>query len=88
MEIELKIPPEIAQQLERGWGDFPRRALEALAAEGYRSGVLSAAQVQQMLNLKSRWEVDAFLKAHYCYLNYSEEDLLRDVAAIRKVTGS
>jgi hypothetical protein len=85
--IEINIPDEIAQQLRRGWGDLPRRALEALAAEGYRSGVLTTMQIQQMLNLQSRWETDAFLKAHNCYMDYSEEDLAQDIAAIRRVTG-
>ena len=88
IEIELNIPDEIARQLKEGWDDLPRRALEALAAEGYRSGVLTSAQVQQMLNLESRWETDAFLKAHQCYLDYGKEDLIRDIASIGKVIGS
>ncbi len=84
MEIELKIPDHISEHLRKGWDDLPRRALEALAAEGYRAGLITAGQVQQMLGLKSRWDTDAFLKAHRCYLNYTEEDLARDLAAIRK----
>lgn len=88
LEIELNIPDEIAQQLKQGWGDLPRRVLEALAAEGHRSGVLTATQVQQMLNLKSRWDADAFLKVHHCYLDYTEEDLAQDIAAIRKAANS
>ena len=87
MGIELDIPEKIIDQLKKSWDDFPRRVVEALAAEGYRSSTLSSAQVQEMLRLKSRWDTDAFLKLHGCYLDYSEEDLSRDIAAIRKATG-
>ena len=87
MGIELDIPDKIMDQLKKDWDNFPRRILEALAAEGYRSGTLSSTQVQETLGLKSRWDTDAFLKAHGCYLDYSEEDLSRDIAAVRKATG-
>ena len=87
MGIELDIPDKIMDQLKKDWDNFPRRILEALAAEGYRSGTLSSTQVQEMLGLKSRWDTDAFLKTHGCYLDYSEEDLSRDIAAVRKATG-
>jgi hypothetical protein len=86
INIELEIPDDIARQLQQQWDDLPQRTLEALAAEGYRSGALTAFQVQQMLRLKSRWDTDTFLKAHYCYLDYGEEDLARDVAEIRKAS--
>lgn len=39
-----------------------------------------------MLNLPSRWEVESFLKRAQAYLDYTEADLDRDIAAIRKVT--
>lgn len=84
MEIELEIPDDIVQQLNTGWEDLPRKTLEALAAEGYRFGLITSAQVQRMLDHKSRWETEEFLKEHNCYLNYNEDDLKRDVAAIRK----
>lgn len=87
LNIRLEIPDDIAQQLHQSWGDLPRRTLEALAAEGYRSSTLTAFQVQHMLALDSRWAVDAFLKAHQCYLDYGEDDLERDVAAIRRASG-
>jgi Uncharacterised protein family (UPF0175) len=84
LNIEFEILDDTAQQLHQNWSDLPRRALEALAAEGYRSSTLTASQVQHMLALDSRWAVDAFLKAHQCYLDYEEDALERDVPAIRR----
>ncbi|MEW6756190.1 MAG: UPF0175 family protein [Candidatus Latescibacterota bacterium] len=81
--IDIELPDDIAQRLKGKWENLPQRAVEALAAEGYRAGVLTALQVQQMLNLPSRWEADAFLQERRCYLDYNEEDLARDLAVIR-----
>jgi len=36
--------------------------LEALAAQGYRSGKLTHAEAQRMLGFNSPWQTDAFLK--------------------------
>ena len=60
----------------------PRR--EAIAIEGYRSGALSQDQVQRLLGLASRWEVDALLKRAGVYLDYTEEDVAREVEDSRE----
>ncbi len=78
MSVTIDLPKEIEQQLETEWGDLPRRALEAVALEGYRSGALTLAQFRQMLGFETRMEADAFLKRHGVYLEYSVEDLARD----------
>jgi hypothetical protein len=64
-----------------------REALEALALEGYKSGELTAYQVQQMLGFESRVEVDGFLKAKGLPMEYSLEDLERDRATLRTLSG-
>jgi hypothetical protein len=84
MNVAIDVPEEIARQLEAKWGDLPGRAREALAIEGYRSGGLSQAQVQQLLGLATRWEVDALLKGANVYLDYTESDLDRDLANSRR----
>lgn len=86
MNVAIELPEDIAHQLEAKWGDISQRTLEALAIEAYRSGVVTEAQVQRMLNLPSRWEVEAFLNRAQAYLDYTEADLERDILAIRKVT--
>jgi hypothetical protein len=86
MNIVVDVPEDIAHQLEASWGDISQRALEALALEAYRSGAVMEAQVQRMLNLPSRWELETFLKRAQAYLDYTEADLERDILAIRKVS--
>ena len=64
-----------------------RLALEALAAQGYRSGKLTHAEVQKILGLTSRWETDSFLKRAGAYLDYTEADLEHDLAVSRQLSG-
>jgi hypothetical protein len=63
MNIGIELPEDIAQALEKKWGDLSHYATEMLAVEGYRSGVLTAEQLHRMLSLRTRLEVEAFLEA-------------------------
>jgi hypothetical protein len=85
-KISIEVPDDVASQLEVRGEDLSRRALEALALEAYRSGEISEAEVQRMLHLASRWEVEAFLKRAQAYLEFTEADIEGDVAAIRQVS--
>jgi len=85
MKLTLELPDEIEERLRSGWSDLPRQALEALAVEAYRSEILSAFEVQKMLGLTSRWETDAFLKKAQAHLDYSAEDLARDLETLRTI---
>ena len=59
---------------------FPRRALEALALEGYREQILTLYQVSEMLGL-SRVETEDFLGRHQVSLSPIDEgDLDREAA--------
>jgi predicted HTH domain antitoxin len=84
MNVAIELPDDIMRQLESEWTDVPRRVLEAVAVEGYRSGALTRGQIQRMLDL-SWWETEAFLKERKAYLHYSEEDLERDSATLERV---
>jgi esterase/lipase superfamily enzyme len=86
MKIAIELPEDVAQRLEANGSDLTRRALEALAVDAYRTGEITEAEVQRLLGLSSRWEVDAFLKQAQAYLDYTEADLERDILAIRKVS--
>ncbi|MFN0172463.1 MAG: UPF0175 family protein [Bryobacteraceae bacterium] len=81
MNVSINLPEEIAQQLQASWKDMPRRALEAIALEGYRSGALTRDQVGRLLAL-SFWESEAFLKQHGAWLPYDESDLEQDRQSI------
>ena len=63
MEVKLRIPDDIAERLSGSGADLSRRALEALALEGYRDRTLTLYQVSEMLGL-SRVETEDFLGHH------------------------
>jgi predicted HTH domain antitoxin len=87
MEITLNLPEDIAQGLQSRWKDLPRAALESLALEAYRSGVLTTAELRRLLALPTRHALDGFLKQHGIYLSYDHEDVERDAAVSRRFSG-
>jgi predicted HTH domain antitoxin len=84
MAVTINLPEKIESLLREQWGDLPRRALEALALEGYRSGALSAGQVAELLQL-SVWGTESFLYERGAELNYTAPDLERDVAESERI---
>jgi len=85
MEIILQLPEDVARHLASRWQDLPRAALESLALESYRSGLLTQAELRRMLGFQTRMEVDGFLKDHGVYLEYDLEDLDREAQSSRPV---
>lgn len=79
MHVAIDLPEDIARQLMAAWGDMPRKTLEAVAVEGYRTGVLTRVQIGSLLGL-SFWETEAFLKERQAYLPYGQSDLDQDRA--------
>ena len=80
MEITLRIPDDIAKRLSAAGADVSRRALEAIALEGYRDQTLTLYQISEMLGL-SRVETEDFLGQHGVPLAaIGEEDLAREAA--------
>ena len=86
MEVRIQIPDDVAAQIQTNGGDLPRSVLEAYALEGYKSGQLSAYQVQEILGFETPMEVDGFLKSHGVYLDYTEQDLEEDTATSRRIS--
>jgi hypothetical protein len=64
MNIEIELPEDVAQALEKKWGDLSQYASEILAVEGYRSGVLTAEQLHRTLSVRTRFRFEAFLAEH------------------------
>lgn len=85
MVVQLQVPDDIAEKLVNRWSDLPRCALEALAVDAYREGVLTAYEVQRLLGLSSRWKTDEFLKRSGADLGYTEEDLRGDAETVRRI---
>ncbi len=80
MEVTLHIPDDIAKRLSADGGDVSRRALEAIALEGYREQTLTLYQVSEMLSL-SRVETEDFLGQHHVPLAVIDKtDLDREAA--------
>lgn len=80
MEVTLHIPDDVAKRLSASGGDVSRRALEALAIEGYREQTLTLYQISEMLGL-SRVETEDFLGRHHVPLAVIDQaDLDREAA--------
>jgi len=86
MHVTVQLPDSIARQLAPLVGDIPRRILEAVAIDGYRSEQVSRGQVSEILGLNF-WETEAFLKERGGHLHYSNEDLDQDVRANQRTLG-
>lgn len=87
MTVAVDIPDDLERRLKERWQDVPRKVLEAVAVEAYRSGALTAAEVQRLLGIQTRWDLDAFLKQSGVLLDYDEGDLARDLEAFRQSKG-
>jgi hypothetical protein len=83
MQVTLEVPEDLAPLLGESPAGLSRAALEALALEGLRSGKISVAQARRLLGVRSRYEMDGFLKAHEVYLPLTVADVERDAATAR-----
>ena len=86
MIFSVEVPDAIASQLRLDGPQPSRRALEALALEGYRTGELSRGQVSELLDLEFN-ETMAFLKDHGCMRSITPEDFDQDVKALQAFLG-
>jgi hypothetical protein len=85
VQLTLDLPEDVLEVLTTRCADVPRYALEALAAEGYRSGVLSEFQIKRMLGYESRLQVHSLLKEHSIPYRYSVVDASDDLNAHREL---
>ena len=85
MEVTIQIPDAIGERLNKNTDDVPRWLLEKAGLEAYRSREISGYELCLMLGMKSRIELDAFLKTHGVYLEYSEEDFAHDAETSRQL---
>ncbi len=83
MQVTLEVPEDLAPFLGENPAGLSKTALEALALEALRSGKISIAQARRLLGIRSRYEMDGFLKAHEVFLPLTVEDVERDAAAAR-----
>ena len=84
MNLTVNIPDDLVAQLSAAGGDLSRRALEAFALEEYRSGRIGKAALRRLLGI-SRYDLDGFLKGHDVWIEYSIDDLRREVQDLKSL---
>ncbi|HEX4588324.1 MAG TPA: UPF0175 family protein [Gemmataceae bacterium] len=83
MSVTIDISPQLVAQIEATWGEpVAQAAKEALAADGYRRGLLSLGQVAELLGASIN-DADGFLKARGIPLAYDMTDFEQDMAVLR-----
>jgi Uncharacterised protein family (UPF0175) len=65
--------------------DLSRRALEGFGLEEYKAGRIAKAELRRLLGFETRYELDGFLKAHDVWMNYTIDDLRREVATLQQL---
>lgn len=81
MQVVVDIPDSLAADWQREQQDLPRSVLEAIAAEGYRSGRLSRGQVRQMLGLNF-YAGEEWFKKKNLPLNHTVEEFEKDLKTL------
>jgi hypothetical protein len=82
MTIDLPIPAALSETLRTQFTDLPKAALEGVALEGYRQGILSLAQVRELLDLPSRWAAQGFLEKFGCWPDYEPATLHTELSPL------
>ena len=79
----MHIPDDLANRLSAD-GDLSRRALEALAAEEYKHDRITKPELQRLLGIETSFDLDAFLKAHDVWIEYTMEDAERERQSLQR----
>ena len=85
MNLTLPIPDDLASRLSADGADLSRRALEGFGLEEYKAGRITKAELRRLLGFEIRYELDGFLKAHDVWMNYTIDDLRREVATLEQL---
>ena len=86
MILSVELPDSFAHQMHLEGAQGQRRALEALALDGYRAGELSQGQVGELLGM-SFHQTEEFLKAHDAPPCMGPEEHLRGLRNLEQITG-
>jgi predicted HTH domain antitoxin len=79
LNVSFDIPDSFAERLRGSAASISRAALEALAVDAYRLRLITRYELQQLLEIESFYEMEAFLKQHQVPLDYTIEDLKADI---------
>jgi predicted HTH domain antitoxin len=83
MSVTISLPDEILSGDTR---NLPRKILEQVALDGFRSGQLTTSQVRRILGLETRMQVHEFLAAHGVpWVDYDAEELERERNTLKEL---
>ena len=85
MHLTIDLPADISEALKELWSGLSRHALETLAVDAYRTGVLSESQGKRLLGFENRFQLHALLKQFHVPLRYTGLDPQNDLAAHREL---
>ena len=84
MQITVELPDDMARHMIPAGRDPARAALEDMAVEAYRAHRLSEHQLATLLGM-DRYQLDGFLKQREVWLEYTMDDLRKELEAQRKL---
>jgi hypothetical protein len=85
MDVTMQIPDDLGKRLAAGGDDLSRRALEGFALEEYKRRQITKAELRRLLGLETRYELDGFLKEHGVLVDYTIDDLRREVHTLERL---
>jgi len=85
MNVTVQIPDDLAGRLGASGEDLSRRALEGFALEEYKRSHITKSELRRLLGLENRYELDGFLKMHGVLVNYTIDDLRREVHTLERL---
>jgi len=81
--LTLTIPDPVLRRLEAACPDVPRAVLEGFAADAYRNGTLSRAEVGALLGHTTRWETEDLLAQHDAWPAPTLTDVTADLHRLK-----
>jgi predicted HTH domain antitoxin len=75
MQIQVTLPDDLVHCLETKWGNLEHKLQEMIILQAYSEGSISVGKVQELLGIKTRLAIDAFLQDRGIELNYGEAEL-------------
>lgn len=83
--IEVSVPDALVKALGTEPQELPRQTLEALIVQAYRKGLITHAEVGELLKLK-RFQTDEFLKQAQAFRASEGEEFAADLERLRRIS--
>lgn len=83
--VEISVPDTLLKALGAEPAELRRQTLEALIVQAFRKGLITHAQVGELLEL-NRFETDAFLKDAQAFRLCEREEFASDLENLRRIS--